>query len=505
MKTYLLQLEPHDDLVSLQDKLKWARAERILIVWPEQGMLFNRRLDLKRIQRLCVALGAQAALVCRDPEIRYHALRLGMPVFSSTKRAESAPWRLPRRFRQAEKPPPASLPEVQQRRQALQSQRPAKAAPLSWPLRLILFTLGVAAILALAAVLAPGASINLTPVTRWQSTEIEIKAGKQIQTANLSGILPAREIEVVVEGRRSQPTSGTIQIPAQVATGKVIFTNLTDQVVAIPVNTAVRPAENPGLVFLVTRDGEAPAGPGQIVELPVRCQSPGSLGNLPANSLTALEGILGTQVTVTNPNPIQGGSEQTAPAPTAADRRRLATELEKSLAQTAQEEFQSQLEAGDILILESQQRVEILGEAYEPASDQPASQLDLSLRLKFRALKIAAVDIETLARVALSGQALAGFDIDPESLQVTLVSTPEFREDGLFHLTLQARERVSASINANRVVQLALGLPPSLASQRLEQHLALQAAPEITTRPSWWPRLPVLPFRIEVQVAGATP
>ena len=86
MKTYIIQLESHDDVTSICDKMGWAKAGRILLVWPERGRVVTRRLDLTLIQRLCSALGAQLALVTRDPQVRFHARQLLIPVFWNLKR-----------------------------------------------------------------------------------------------------------------------------------------------------------------------------------------------------------------------------------------------------------------------------------------------------------------------------------------------------------------------------------------------------------------------------------
>ena len=99
MKTYILRLEPHDDLVSTRDKMGWAKDSRILLVWPEKHRLLNRRLDLILLQRHSRTLGSQLALVTRDPEVHYFAPRLGIPVFRSLHKAQGQHWRVPRRFR----------------------------------------------------------------------------------------------------------------------------------------------------------------------------------------------------------------------------------------------------------------------------------------------------------------------------------------------------------------------------------------------------------------------
>ena len=104
MKTYIINLDPHDDIISARDKMGWAKAERILLVWPERVRLLDRRLDLVLLQRHSAALGAQLGVISRDTEVRYHAPRLGILVFKDLRQAQRSNWRLPRRLRK-----PASL------------------------------------------------------------------------------------------------------------------------------------------------------------------------------------------------------------------------------------------------------------------------------------------------------------------------------------------------------------------------------------------------------------
>ncbi len=255
MKTYILRLEPHDDLVSTRDKMGWAKDSRILLVWPENKALLNRRLDLILLQRHSRSLGSQLALVTRDPEVHYFAPRLGIPVFRSLHKAQGQHWRVPRRFRRfqemAERPdlqgkledkpfgsPKTQGPESGRSRVALRP--PIENYTLPPLARLALFLVGVLAVLALAASLAPSARLVLTPRTMVQDVLIDAWTGPDIDSVNISGAVPSQLITVAVEGRDSLPSSGSLRLTSQPATGTVTFTNLTDQPVKIPLGSGVR-------------------------------------------------------------------------------------------------------------------------------------------------------------------------------------------------------------------------------------------------------------------------
>ncbi len=93
MKVQLLYLDPHDDHVSVRDKLGWVKAPRLLIVWPRHGRVLTRRLDLRLVQRQAARRGSQLGLVSFDPDVRDHAAELGIPVFNSADALPESVWR----------------------------------------------------------------------------------------------------------------------------------------------------------------------------------------------------------------------------------------------------------------------------------------------------------------------------------------------------------------------------------------------------------------------------
>jgi len=51
MKTQIITLESHDDLISVRDRLSWAKTPRILLVAPKYVQVNLRQVDLKVLQR----------------------------------------------------------------------------------------------------------------------------------------------------------------------------------------------------------------------------------------------------------------------------------------------------------------------------------------------------------------------------------------------------------------------------------------------------------------------
>ncbi len=525
MKTHILQLEEYDDILSARDKMGWARGERLLLVWPERRAILERRLDLILLQRRAAGLGVELALVTQHTEVRYQALRLGIPVFKSLRQAQSDQWRLPHRFRHIRPPArptrarqaaPPPVPPTDSRPDETPSLPRALARPENEPervytfrQRLGIFGLGVLAVLAIAATLLPQAEIRYTPQTRVQDVLINVHAGPAIPAPDLTGAVPAHWRRITVEGRQTIPVSGSVRLPDQLASGEATFTNLTDQPIDIPLGTVARPAGERPARFAVARSGRLPAGPGTTVNLPVQALAPGEAGNLPAGSLIALEGRLGTQVSVENARPTRGGADRQEPAATAEDRRRLAETLRQALEQTARQELAAQLQKDDLLLPYSLKLAAVHEEIYSPPADLPltlpSDQISLHLRLEYQILAVSGADLRSLAEAVFDVNLPAGFRPQSDRLRWEILGLPQPGADGNSYWQMHATRPILAQASAEAAGPAVLGLPPGMAARRLQAALPLEEPPQIQVLPAWWPTLPILPFRlrlIDVTQAG---
>ncbi|MDX1379438.1 MAG: hypothetical protein R3307_11355, partial [Anaerolineales bacterium] len=109
MKTQIITLESHDDLISVRDRLSWAKTPRILLIWPKHEKITLRQVDLKVLQRHAASLGAQLGLVTRERRVRADAEALGIPVFTSTGEAQRMAWPKVNRTRLQRKAPDKTL------------------------------------------------------------------------------------------------------------------------------------------------------------------------------------------------------------------------------------------------------------------------------------------------------------------------------------------------------------------------------------------------------------
>jgi hypothetical protein len=501
MKTQILRLEPHDDVISARDKMEWSQTGRILLVWPERGKILNRRLDLMLLLRHSQSLGAQLAVISRDPQVCYHAAQLGIPVYKDLRQAQRSHWRTNRSMRRRKgvlppSPHSHSLDLDKLRLQAHPSPEPWLSSPVT---RVTAFVLSILALLSIAAILLPGAEITLEPQSRVQQLTLDVHADPDIDSINLSGAIPSHPAEIVVSGEMSTPAKGFSNLPDETAKVDLLIANLTDQEISVHQGTIVRTPGDEPKRFFISQSGQVPAGVGQTISLSATALVPGAEGNIPAESLTIIEGPLGTRLTTTNPLPAVGGSSRPVLAPTTYQREQLYDQLVKRLHQQALEELSRQVEPGDLLLTPTLTITQVIHEEFDPPQDQPSDQLNLALTLGFQAQVASDADLKALAKGILDANIPDGFHSTPGTVAVELLNEPELGSDKHVSWKMRSTQQLEANLEETRAGRLIRGLAPGSANEKLRAFLPIENAPLIRIFPSWWPRLPVLPFRITVK------
>lgn len=499
MKTQIVRLEPHDDFISARDKMGWNQAGRILLVYPEGGQILNRRLDLELLHRRSTTLGAQLSIVTNDPEVKNLARQVGIPVYSSIQKAQKSHWKADRRSgrkKTAQYPSGQPAPDLEEMRKAA---HPETSKFLTNPgTRMAFFLIGVLALLSIAAVLVPSATIQLLPENKTQEINLDVKADPAVEAVNFSGLIPAQRITVIVEGRGSNDSSGNLRVPLEYAQGRVQFTNLTDQSIEIPANIIIRTIDEPAVRFATTRDAELAAGVGEKVIVSVVALEPGEAGNLRPNALSAIESDLGASMTATNPYQTWGGKDSILSLATPDNRKQLFKKIEGDLRQTALEELIRTVPTGDIVFSQTITISQVLIQDYEPEDDLPSEQVSLNLRIEYEAMSASKNDLERLAEYALDTSLPEMYISQPGTLQITSLTQPQVDAQGGAHWKIRAMRQIQSKILPSQAINHSLGLTPEQASQNIKKSLPIRGEPEIIVSPAWWPRLPVLPFRFDV-------
>jgi len=490
MKTQIITLESHDDLISVRDRMSWAKTPRILLVWPKYEKITLRQVDLKVLQRHASTLGAQLGLVTRARRVRADAEELNIPVFESTGQAQRVSWPKPRRKRIKWHAPAKDLRDQRNLLPALEE--PWRAHPVT---RVAAFLIGVLAVLTLVALFIPRAQITLIPVSKLQSLTLPVTASPSVDSVFITGNIPAREKHVIVSGEQTVIVTGEAVIPQSKARGAVEFRNLTQQAVNVPAGTVVQNVD--GVRFVTTEDGEVEAGVGKTLEMPIEAVEGGVAGNLEAETINAIEGRLGLSLSVTNPEPTSGGRELPSVQASDADRERAKELLMKSLEEDARAKFAQELASGELLFEKTMAVSQILTEEFDLPAGAAGTTLTLTMQAEFSVLYADASDLTRLASLALNASLPSGYVAVSDAVTVEPVTTPFVNSDGSARWTMRAERKIVQQIDAAQVTQMVQGFGVWNVKAEL-QRLPLAGEPDVQLSPSWWPWMPIVPFRITV-------
>ncbi len=492
MKVQIIYLDPHDDHVSARDKLGWAKAPRILLVWPRRGRVLTRHLDLVLLQRWAKQNSRQIGLITHDPDVIEHAQSLGLPVFESVERTPEEMWRRPARTLRRKPSKPERTTE--------QAPRPASPDRSSTrhfkSLRVLSSTMAIAAIVILIAVLLPSAEIRITPKTSTYEIETILLVDPSAKEPYLEGILFARQVSVTITDNLRQTTSGHISVPLEPASGEVEFTNLTSDTINLPRGTGLRSSLMPELRFELQESIELAGDEGSQATGSVRCTAPGPVGNLPINAIDSIEGTLGLLISVTNLEPFSGGINESRAAVTASDIEALEQELMQRLLSQAASSFREGLEADETLLEGSLQTVSIQERKIDRQSGEPGASVAMELEIEVSGLIYLDEDLKTAVSHALESSLPPNTSLVPETLSFSSDLDSSEHDSSAFRLHIVAEQNTYQPIDRQSLQISLRSLPVDKAISFLERQINLEEKPAIKLYPSWLPRLPFLPMRI---------
>jgi hypothetical protein len=305
-------------------------------------------------------------------------------------------------------------------------------------------------------------------------------------------------MEVIVEGSENAPVSGSVTIPDKVAISGLRFTNISDREITIPPGTVVTTLGSDPIRFITSLQGEVAVKPGESAVLTARSIEPGTSGNLPQNSLLAIEGELGPDLTVTNPYATHGGTDGSVPSPTNQDIRILREHLIEKLEQAALVDLQAMIPTDDTLITPTLKIIEIIYETTTPAVGEPGNQLSQSMRMRFQSQVVAGKELRNLVTPILDSNTPTGYSPIITTMVLERLTLATIGEDGNAHWNLHVQRKLQADIVNNQAIHLINGLSVPESIDRLNRSLPLASEAQIMLAPEWWPRLPLLPMRIQI-------
>jgi hypothetical protein len=505
----IIEIEEHDDIHSIRDRLDTAQSKRVALVLPWDCAALRSQVDLQVVQRYAAASGMEIAIVSPEGEIRTAAREVGLPAFRSASTAQrKQTWSRPHADDDELKPwTPSRRKRREAQRAAIerdQADAQARRRHPAWiAVKIGIFVLALLVVVFAAAAIVPSAQITLVPQSTRITADITVIADPEAEEVDLmTGHIPTREVTAVVREALTIPTTGKKGLPDTRATGRVVFINqLNTPPARISQGTMVRTsASGQAVRFILMSDVEVPAGIGAQAEGQVEAVEPGTRGNVDANLINEVEGMAALAVRVTNPEPVGGGGDREVRAVDAADHETAREQIRPLLREKALAQMQAELGPGEFIIPESLSG-NILDSTFDAQPSEQADQVTLVMRVEYTAQAAKSEDANSLAFAALKAQTPPDYQLIPQGMTFERGDAiPVSDAENLYQFPMRSTGFASASLDVNKAIQAITGKPLEAALESLQADLPLKKAPEITVFPKWFPALPWLIFRIQAEV-----
>jgi hypothetical protein len=501
MKTLVIQLDRTEDAGSIRDKVTWGKASRVLLVWPVNTVMFERKIDLVAIRRICASQGSRLGIVCDIPEVMAEAEELQLPVFESVNHAMRKSWER-RKSRKGKLVNSAHVDE----RQAIEILRLGKAIhfnPLIFEdrVKIPIFLLAVLSVFILLIFLLPSATIIIYPQSQTTEMTIIFEVRENSASTNSPGVLSASSKTAIISGDITIPTSGSIEIPNGKATGAVTIINLTEGDIVIPERTIIHTNTQPSVRFYLMEEVLL-SGKATMQGIKIEAIEEGLSGNIVAETLSRMDGPIGSQVEINNPLPTSGGSVRTYRSVTQIDVDQAIQQLEKRLANQAVVEISHNLSEEEILLPTTIININTIEVSEFPKIGQTSDSVRVSASFEFSGLVIQKDDLESQAEIILSAnQPLEGWTgIVKNPAKVSILSQTYNPKDRIANLVVLTSKKFIPPVDIVQLQNLFVGKPLEDAEVLLSETILQEQLPEIRLLPSWSPIMPFLSSRIHIEV-----
>jgi hypothetical protein len=507
-----LQLEAYDDANSVRNRLRQAKAARVLLIFPQGPPILTRRLDLLLIQREAARRQIQLALLCSQAEVLEQAAKLNISCFQTLKQARSYSWKQGRTnlFPSRQERPRDSVQHPYELMGVASRLKPSPTkAQNRWRIfgQAALGLLLVGVLLGGGMALIPSATIQLRPAVDAVNQPISITADPQASQIDVrQAIVPAQQIRLLVTGDRvTIAASGRRQGNDLLALGEAEFSNNTAAPLFIPAGTVVSTSNlSPPVRFQTLEDTPLAANSQALAKIQALQDSQGLVGNLEAGQINRVEGQFEALVSVSNPRPSYGGGLVELAIVTQEDHSRLVTLARQAVLQSARTQLLLQLPTAEqFLVPDSILIVEERAEwfSYSAQVGDEAESVSLEMRAAVQALVVDELLARQLALLSLARQLPPGRELDETSFSFRRLEG-SLDATGRYQFQLMAQGELPFGINPQAVAERVNGMSVSQAQRTLEAELLLdpRSPPQIQVYPFNWGRMPLLPIRIRVEV-----
>lgn len=465
------------------DRIQAAPADDELVLAVAAGAPVLRSPIFLEVMRR--AAGARrVALVTPEARARSLATSVHMPAFASVSALERHEL-------------DATEPLGPVRRAAIVAAEPRRTSPVRVGAAFLAL---LAAAAVLFAVLAPTATVVVAPISQpLGPREYDLRAG------------PSGDIDATTQGpsaitARFTGTATGSRLEETKAKGVERFTNLTTSDIRIPRGTIVKTSDN--IAFQTTEDKTLPRTtfvifPPSItagrVDIPIEAVAPGPSGNVGARRIVVSPNP--SQYSVENPEPTSGGDSKKIPIVQLADYELAASRADGELRTQADaqvEVWKRTAPAGQTIYGVVVKRTGLTAAAEVVGKELKVGETSFELVATGTATgySVPSTEPRTTAIARLQQEADTGHDIDARGAVVDIVGAPTVEDDGV-HWRVRARASQFRRLDA-AAIRAALAGRPFEEVEQIVSGRGLRLV-RVSTWPGWWPRLPLLDSRIQIE------
>lgn len=495
MKTAIVQLEAHDDLTSIRDKISWSKSQRIILVLPQKVKYVPEVLDLRLIQRSARAHGASIALVTRDRRVIENADEVGFLVFSSIPQAEKASWK-GGILNEGEIGQAKGIDQVLLKRSEIGEQD--QSDQMNPVLKTIIFLIALTAIFLMTGYILPAAQVTVFPAARTQEFTVDITASTDIKEVSVTGLIPAGEKKFTLTMEKTANSTGTAILPQTKASGIIDAKNLTSNEVILPAGVIFSTGgENPVRFGLKNQVVLAPGA--SSVEIEAEALLPGTDGNVESGQVNVVEGVYRTMIEVMNPEPFSGGSALTVPSPSEEDYQELSEQIKADLEKLALEEMKNQQTESETAISESLNLDDIISEIQSNPVGEPSDTLTLTIKVQYSVITYDPQDVSDLMNQIFDSSMLKTVHTVEEEPSIEEVSKPAPSGENTYKWQVRGTRWIADNWDQDNARRLIKGKPINEAVRIIGKQFPNIQSMDVEITPRFWRRMPYLPGRIIFQ------
>jgi hypothetical protein len=499
--TQVLYVRRSDTIDLLREALRTAAAGAqvwVVVPWGWSGA--NNLIRLKLLKRAADAEALDLRLVSRHLNTRALARMAGIPVRFFVPFGLR---RLGRRLRPKAGGLSARLVSAPESLGARWRKRSRPLGVGAALLSMLTILSLIAAMAVVAAAYIPSATIRLEPVAESTTVAFRAQANTRYREVDFGqGVIPARVVQVIIEGLGDTPASGSLYAADGQASGQVVFANRTSNAVVVPKGTVVRTGSGNSVRFYTVADVELPAMLYGITRVGVIAAEPGYLSNVKELTINVVEGDVAHLVEVINDAPTRGGSVKRVPIVAYQDYDRLRHEMVDRLQKEGYEQVVAELTTGEFVPFNSLETL-VMSETFDQVVDQRSDVLSMVMRVVVRGIAVDGQGLEDLATQFLRSKAGEGSDIIEDSLLLRRSDQVQI-QDNVLSFDVTALGVMGPIIDVASLKAAIRGRELAEAQQWLTERLPLRHEAQIELFPDWWERMPWLPGRIKVLISAGT-